>query len=239
MWSPGEITTGLKDLKDRVLRAYYKLKSKMGQHFRVYPDISLQLLDSLIKPILLYNSDFWGCLKMPSSNPIETVHMRFCKDLLGVQKQTTNIGVLLELGRVPLMLFGKKNCIKNCGRLNGTGNANKILLLSIKMSLENSLNWTNTVIDCLNRNGVGITYNKLIHVRAFKRMNDIFHQESFVENRRETSKLRTYGLLKTNIGREKYLVTIPDLNHRTAISKIRLPIHDLDREGQAFENRKG
>ena len=52
----GEITTGLKDLKDRGMRAYYSLKSKMGRYFRLHPDIILIVFDTMIKPILLYNS---------------------------------------------------------------------------------------------------------------------------------------------------------------------------------------
>ena len=84
----GEIFSGLKNLKDRALKAYYKLKKTMGTYFRLYPIVTLHLFDTLIKPILLYNSDFWGCLKLPSNNPIENTHMRFSKDLLGVQRQT-------------------------------------------------------------------------------------------------------------------------------------------------------
>ena len=104
-----EINSGLRDLKDRALRAYSKLKNNMGHYFRLYPEMTLHLFDKLIKPILLYASDFWGCLKMPSNNLIANTHMRFCKDVLGVQRQTTNIGVLLELERIPIMLYGKVN----------------------------------------------------------------------------------------------------------------------------------
>ena len=28
-----------------------------------------------LEPILLYASDFWGCLKIPINNPIENFHM--------------------------------------------------------------------------------------------------------------------------------------------------------------------
>ena len=73
--------------------------------------------------------------------------------------------------------------------------------------------------DSLNKIGVGTIQNKIIHVKAFLRMKDIFHQESFVEIAQATSKLRTYALLKTRIEREKYLVNIPNINIRTAISK--------------------
>ena len=124
----GEITSGLKDFKDRALRAYFKLKSSMGHYFRLYPGVTISLFDALIKPILLYVSDFWGCLKMPTNNPIENTHMRFCKDLLGVQRQTTNIRVLLDLGRVPIMLYGRKNCIKNWYRIHILGRTNELVL---------------------------------------------------------------------------------------------------------------
>ena len=109
----GALTSGLTDLKNRALKAYCKIKKIMGFHFRKHINITLHLFDTLVKPILLYNSDFWGSLKIPANNPIENMYMRFCKELLGVLRQTPNIGPLLELGRIPLMFFGKKNCIKN------------------------------------------------------------------------------------------------------------------------------
>jgi hypothetical protein len=34
---------------------------------------------------------------------VEAVHLRFCKSVLGVSKQTTNICVLSELGRLPIL----------------------------------------------------------------------------------------------------------------------------------------
>ena len=200
----------------------------MGHYFRLHPSITLHLFDTLIKPILLYNSDFWGCLKVPLNNPIETTHMRFCKELLGVQRQTTNIGVLLELGRVPIMLHGKKNCIKNWGRIDILGKANKLNLWSHQNSLENKIKWTMSVTDCLNQMGIGGgNRNKLVHEAAMKRMKDIFHQEAFAELNRDGSKLRTYAKLKIEQGYEKYLSNIKNVEKRSALTKIRLSNHDL------------
>ena len=56
----GETKSGLKDLKDRALKAFFKLKNAMGESFRDQIRITLKLYDSLIKPILMYMSDFWG-----------------------------------------------------------------------------------------------------------------------------------------------------------------------------------
>ena len=224
----GEITSGLKDLKDRALRAYYKLKKMMGNYFRLHPNITLHLFDTLIKPILLYNSDFWGCLKVPVNNPIENVHMRFCKDLLGVQRQTSNIGVLLELGRMPIMLHGRKHCIKNWGRIHITRRANEIVGWSHLNSIENQLKWTLSVTDCLNRMGIGgRDIDIFVHVAAMRRMADIFHQEAFAEINRDGSKLRTYAKIKQEQGLENYLSNIKNVERRITVSKIRLSNHDL------------
>ena len=111
------LNTSLCDLKDRALRAIAALKMKLGPYLKKHIPMSLHLFDTLIKPILLYASDFWGCLKQPKNNPIEKVHLRFCKDLLGVQKQTVNLGVYLELGRTPLNISGDKLCVKNWERI--------------------------------------------------------------------------------------------------------------------------
>ena len=120
----------------------------------LFPTTTIHLFDTCVKPILLYNSDFWDCLKLPKNNPIENVHMRFCKDLLGVQRQTTNVGVLLELGRTPIIFFGVKNCIKNWLRIHILGKANKILLATHKMSLNCSLKWTQEVKSSLDKSGI-------------------------------------------------------------------------------------
>ena len=220
----GEINSGLKDLKDRGLRAYYKLKQGLGQYFRLHINTTIFLFNTLIKPILLYAADFWGCLKMPRNNPIANAHLRICKDLLGVQRQTTNIGVLLELGEIPISIYAKKQCIKNFRRIH-IKKANRILLASVENS--NNCIWHQVVKNCLDRLGLGSLDTDIIHIKAFLRMKDIFHQESFLDINRPDSKLRTFAKLKTSIGIETYLIRCINLEHRTAITKLRLSNHDL------------
>ena len=66
----GEITSGLHDLRDRAFKAFMKLKNNLGAFFKQNVNTTISLFDSMIKPILLYASDFWGCLKLPKNNPI-------------------------------------------------------------------------------------------------------------------------------------------------------------------------
>ena len=52
------LNTILTDLKDRAMRSFYAIKGKMATLFKLDVNITLHLFDSLIKPILLYGSDF-------------------------------------------------------------------------------------------------------------------------------------------------------------------------------------
>ena len=223
----GEISTGLKDLKDRAQRAYFKLKKTMGNYFRLYPSITTHIFDTLIKPILMYNSDYWGCLKPPNNNPIENMHLKFCKELLGVHKLTATYGVLLELGRVPIMLYARKNSIKNWGRINA-GKANPVVIQSYKDSLENESRWTQLGATTLDTIGTGReNLDELVFMSSMQRMTDIFHQEARTDMNRNDSKLRTYTKIKQKLGMENYLDVITNIKRRSQLSKLRLSNHVL------------
>ena len=92
---------------------------------------------------------------MPKNNPIENMYMAFCKALLGVQKQTSNIGTLLELGAVPIMFFGMKNCIKNWYIIHKKKQANSILLNVHQMATEHGLPWSILTKHTLDSIGIG------------------------------------------------------------------------------------
>ena len=146
---------------------------------------ALSLIDALIKPILLFNSDFWGILKLPKSNPIENLEMMMCKQLLGVQKQTTNIGILLELGRVPLQLYAVKLAIKNWERIR-QGKANTLLKSSYADATQENSQWISAIKEFLEKNGmlnffINSYENRppFIHKKSFKTLTDSLHQNAF------------------------------------------------------------
>ena len=210
----GEIKSGLSDLRDRALKAYMKLRKNLGTSFNQNILTTLTLVDAMIKPILLYNSDFWGCMKLPKNNPIENLHIMICKQLLGVQRSTTNIGILLELGRIPLNIYAIKMAVKNWERIKKS-NANTLVLASYRDAMEENLLWVTRIKNILENNGMLSFFlnsydNKpsFINKRVFQTLSDEFHQTSFESIRDDNSKLRTYGIFKKKIGLEKYLVDI-------------------------------
>ena len=232
----GEIRSALNDLRDRAMKAFFKLKNSMGSDFYRNIKTTLYLVDTLIKPIILYGSDFWGCLKNPNDNPIEKLHHMVCKQILGVQKQTTNVGVLLELGRVPLQTFAIRAAIQNWERIK-TKPINSYLKTSYQNSMKDNLPWISKVKDTLDKNGMSCFYvnsydNKppFIHKRVFQTLTDNFHQEAFSTITNEKSKLHTYGTLNKAIGMEKYLYEITNPPVRQSVTKLRFSNHSLNIE---------
>ncbi len=227
----GEIQTGLKDLRDRAFKAYMKLKCDLGSSFNQDVLTTLSLIDSLIKPILLYAGDFWGCLKMPQSNPVQKLLLTIYRQLLGVQKQTSEVGVLLELGTVPLSLYATKLAVKNWERIRkGRGNS---ILVGVFGGTDCS--WGGRVGDVLKTYDMSAFYENedpdkvhpFIYKKLFKKMSDYFNSESLRTIKEESSKLRTYSLFKTGVGLEPYLLDIKSFDMRSKVTKFRLSNHRL------------
>ena len=79
--------------------------------------------------------------------------MKVYKQILGVCRQTTNLGVLLELGRVTLDIECIKFGIKNWERIKG-GNANKLIVDSYNSALGEGLPWVVGAEEHLATNGL-------------------------------------------------------------------------------------
>ena len=104
-----------------------------------------------------------------------------CKQVLGVQTQTTNIGVLLELGRIPLGIWALKFAVKNWERIR-LGHANKILIDAYNNS---EVSWDATMKSVLESNGMMNFYVDepvrefpFVYKRLFQQLIDNFHQRS-------------------------------------------------------------
>ena len=227
----GSISHGLNDLKARASRALAHLRNMTGEYFRKETLVTIKLFNTIVRPILLYMADFWGCLKTPKNNPIEILQNKFLKQLLGVQIQTTNIGVLLETGEIPLSIHAKKLCIKNWSRI-AKKRCNSLVQMSYQDAVKENLLWQQRICDDFFTIGLGnifLAVNNIKHVENiyFQRATDLFHQTALAEIKSDKSKLRTYGLLKTDVGYENYLSEITSINDRTMLTKFRLSNHTL------------
>ena len=150
-----------------------------------------------------------------------------------MQKGTTNVGVLLELGRTPLTLDAQKSAIKNWERIRNK-KANYLVTLSYKNAEQNSLEWSTKVKSCLEQNGMLSSYTRApphpclnTHTKLYKRLSDVFYQSAFESINKQDSKLRTYSLIKASVEIENYLITTRNINARVCLTKFRLSNHKL------------
>ena len=112
--------------------------------------------------------------------------MKFLKQLLGVQIQTSNLGVLLETGRVPFMTYAIKNSIKNWYRIAINNECSPLTQLSFLNIVEKDMDWYKNIKLLLNHIGLGNILNSEEsnpEILVYKRLVDIFYQNAFAQDR--------------------------------------------------------
>ena len=214
-------------------------------------DIYLKLFDSLVKPILLYSCEAWAdsvktddnITNLLQRNKLEKFQITIYKQLLAVSRKTTNISILLELGRYPITLYMKYQTIKYFLRLAQL-NKDRILYKYYTSEIENHNNDRNNYISYIKNtlNNLGMSN---IWVRQFAnqnqneikdktntkniltRLRDIFSQTSIdtIQNT-NNSKLHFLNYFKKEFKTENYL-KIKNFENRRALTKIRTSSHTL------------
>ena len=184
----GSFTMAQNELYKKALKACSKLQREITSKYHNV-NINLHLFDHTIAPILLYGCEIWGCFNPLASkfkdkdvtmNKIfnklkcETLHIKFCKSILGVQKKSSNFAVLSELGRFPLYYQIIKTMLNYWFRLETLQNPSLILLkeaylVSKNLYLQNKPSWfasIQAILDQLSKFKILIYQNKvLVHLR--------------------------------------------------------------------------
>ena len=208
----------------------------------------LSLFDSLIKPQLLYGSEVWGAYvcRKPTIDHIrkqvfcgrfdhELVHVKFCKSVLGVRRQTCNVAVLAELGRLPLsytIFVSVLNFIHHI-----TSKNNELAQLAMRAEFKNLQCGVSSYFDfpavILKLIGVDLAELDLDSINTsfvgkMKMKVRELLERALIDELKGKSKLDLYSSLKVNFGRERYLDSVVNTNFRRAISKVRVSDHDFD-----------
>ena len=244
----GEIRTGLEDLRIRAMRALTKIRQALGPLFQQNIKNTMHLYNFMVKPILLYTSDFWGSMKHPQNSPIERLHLSFYKQLLGVKKQTNTYAVHLETGTVPLIFHGIKSSVKNWERIREK-RCNTVLTAAYEEATKESLPWITSIKDKFEQNGLlqlfydtetEVEESRRPYNQLYKRLGDQYQQNAFEDIKRESGKLSLYSKLKTQRGIERYLTDISNVRHRTAMTRLRMSSHPLSiEEGRYASTTRG
>ena len=138
--SKGKFKKSIQELSKKGLKALFSLRKYMSNFKHVPVDISCKLFDTLIRPVILYNSEVWFMddyfsvfksiqrsrangticdkLSLADKYAFEKIHLRFCRSILEVGKTASNFAVKAELGRLPLEAFIKTQVITFYSRIN-------------------------------------------------------------------------------------------------------------------------
>ena len=94
-------------------RAFYALMNKI-RALRLPVDLSIQLFDQLVMPIMLYGCEVWGYSDI---NQVEILHRKFLKQILSVHTNTPSAMVHGETGTVPLDVIVSSRMVTYFARL--------------------------------------------------------------------------------------------------------------------------
>jgi hypothetical protein len=151
----GNFTLNVKSLANIANKTMFALLQKDRDIFDV--DTMLHLFDTMTVPIFLYGSEVWG---FKNVDIIEKNHLRFCKILLKLHKNTPNVMVCRELDphlldinvKVRMVTFWYNLCSDNgkfCSIMYK-------LLYKLNILNENTSNWITFVKGILN--SLGLTH---------------------------------------------------------------------------------
>ena len=174
----GNLRKGFEDLSSRANKAYHLMRITLGYAFRNNVYVTLRLFDALVKPILLYNSDFWGMCSQNQllRNTIEKLCLKFYKNLLGVSPKTANLATHLELMRYPILIDAQKNCLNNWIRIHFQKSCNELLLKSYVDSITQNLQWPLCVKSSITEGNIGYLFNSTIKISPKSKIVDLFKQ---------------------------------------------------------------
>ena len=165
---------------------------------------------------------------------IDRVHLKFCKKILGVKSQTSNMAVLGELGRYPLSLLCKERVLKYWLKIMKNRDSLKYNFFNIQCNNNypnRHMNWApkvKTILDDLGFgnlwNNIDINYNYFPMIR--NRLRDQFKQNWHAEVT-NSPKLQYYVKYKTEFKYEPYLDIVDNDYLRKLFTCFRLSSHSL------------
>ena len=137
--STGNFTLSLDHLRQKALHALFSLRRNID--FKsLKPSLACKIFDSMISPILTYNSEVWATFvksdfKSCDNSPIEKAHLQFCKRYLEVHNKASNMASRAELGKYPIIIDINKKILNYLSYLQDKDD-NSIVKQSLQISIE-------------------------------------------------------------------------------------------------------
>ena len=207
----------------------------------------------MIQPILLYNAEIWGIFIWSKNtrraishtftnlkHKFESLHIKFCKNTLGIHRKSTDILAMAELGRYPLM----SNIIKHiytywqhilCAKDTLLHKTLEYLIYNDRLGHINYYSRIKALIFILNQthliyqsdpkqiknnaNSIKQAYNKAYNKHFFTTLEEKANRDN------SGGRFKIYYKIKKNYTYEKYLNLHDNKNSRN-LTNIRISTHN-------------
>jgi hypothetical protein len=242
----GSFKKAKKVIAAKANRALFILRQAVNKYNSAQPDLMLRLFDKAILPIMLYGSEVWGFsdirnhptttiqILQRTIDDMDKIHIKFCKQLLGVKWSTGNMATLSELARLPLIsniiprtvkYFLQKyhepptSFVKPVLRYS-LKTPNSVFSIVKSILLETKL-WDQCII-------ADTAYKIQSIVSKLKALIPTTYQQHILEESKKETKLASlFWAVKRNNAFPNYLKEIKNVTWRQAITKFRLSSHEL------------
>lgn len=261
----GSFRTSIVNLMDKAQKAMFPLFSTVAQ-FQLPCSNGINLFNSLIKPICLYNAENLVYLSRHQIESLKEkrvslfsyimqtehskVQLKFLKFILGVNRSCSNIATMGEVGEFPIYLSGLATLLSFWHRIaNLPSNTLVRQALNAQTSDDLYSEWLATVKFLLSELNLREFYDNpsLITEEKFsnickERLKNVFLQQWKAHlmgagiNECHSNKLRFYKLFKITFTREPYLDDISNFYLRKRLTKFRCSDHNLEIEVGRHKN---
>ena len=221
-------------LCEQARKAVFSIQSKLKHIGNIQPTHMFYIYESMIKPILTYGSELWGCNKQ-ACKTVDNMFMWFLRKVLNVKRSTSNIITLGECGIFPPSIQSHISCVLYTIRLNSIekesvlDNVAKDVIHYDSLGFNNWYSGACALAKSYNIDLDNITYSDEAkkYIKSTIRETFIKKWHSDLNNLVDNPILRTYSLFKFGFKMENHLSLIKNPAYRKAISKVRCSSHLL------------
>ena len=228
----GSFTLAVKTFCQSALKVLNMIRAQSREKGGFTPNVMCLLYSAMVQPILEYSCEVWG---VKYFHDIEKVLLKFCKEMLGLPPNASNMAVYGETGTFPQWLRIYYRIIKYFIRIhvNAPPLVSEALTL-LKHTPNKRNNWYTATSEIIMK----YTYNQSLNANEIV-LKEVKRnlQESFINIWKEQlwddsrvsggNKLRTYRTFKKDFAWEYYLTRVTKRSHLVALAKFRTSCHSL------------
>ena len=244
--SSGNFTLSLEHLRQKALHAFFSLR-RHTDFSTLKPSLACTIFDTMIQPILTYNSEVWGAFvksdfKSWEDSRIEKTHLHFCKRYLEVHNKSSNVACRAELGRFPLIVDINKKILNYVHYLQGKDEhsiAKQSLRISVDLHYSGQTSFYSSLIKMSeyynfpNFNYYTLNENNIKQYINLKKKKYISYWHQTLQH---SQKLSFYYTIKKTFGPSAYLDLTRKNASRKALVKLRISSHKLLIETGRYDN---